>query len=454
VGQSSQASGGPAGGTDFVPKKAGTSWLIAIVLLVVGLLLGTALGYYVVPRPEARPSLIVIGPWAGTEMNAFLPVLAAFSARTGIDVTYRIYRQEALTPLLPTQFAAKQTPGDVIFMVTSFIKAHGGATGDVVDVTDLVKPSDFKVGTTAGTDLLAPVTDGSGKIWGGIYTGKVKPGFWYRQSFFTAHGLSPPTTWAQFQSLLASIKAISGVTAPIVTGDGVGWPISDVTEHFIATYGGASMHRGLTGNRTTQTVTWTSPSVRAVFANRIVPLLQAGDFSEPLTADSVALTRWWNGEFGLYFMGSWIGTWLQGLGLNPAPDLNDLRVFPLPEETGITPGVVFAGDYMFIPKYTTRLDAARQLFSFLISVDGQNAQIAQGGHVATRVGVSNTSYPPGDLAVANSLQGKEVLVDLDDTVGGTFQTTFWSQLKGLWTSPDPAGDLDGILAAIQAAVPP
>ncbi|TLZ41562.1 MAG: hypothetical protein E6K19_08680 [Methanobacteriota archaeon] len=51
MGQSSQASGGPAGGTDFVPKKAGTSWLIAIVLLVVGLLLGTALGYYVVPRP-------------------------------------------------------------------------------------------------------------------------------------------------------------------------------------------------------------------------------------------------------------------------------------------------------------------------------------------------------------------------------------------------------------------
>jgi multiple sugar transport system substrate-binding protein len=87
-------------------------------------------------------------------------------------------------------------------------------------------------------------------------------------------------------------------------------------------------------------------------------------------------------------------------------------------------------------------------------VEGQNAQIAQGGHVATRVGVSNSSYPPGDLAVANSLQGKEVLVDLDDTVGGTFQTTFWSQLKGLWTSPTPAADLNGILAAIQAAVPP
>ena len=428
--------------------------MVAIALLIVGVLLGTAVGYYVVPRPAAQTNLIIIGPWAGSEMQAFLPVLSAFEAKTGIGVTYRIYRQEALTPLLPTQFAAKQTPGDVIFMTTSFIKAHGGATGDVVDVTDLVNPSNFKVGATAGTQLLAPVTDGSGKIWGGIYTGKVKPGFWYRQSFFTAHNLQAPTTWTEFQTLLATIKALPGVTAPIVSGDGVGWPLSDVTEHFIATYGGASMHRGLTANQSMQTVRWTDTAVHDVFANRIVPLLAAGDFSEPLTADSVALTRWWNNEFALYFMGSWIGTWLTGLNLSPAPDLNDLRVFPLPPEPGVTGGVVFAGDYMFIPKYTTKLDAAKQLFSFLISVEGQNAQIARGGHVATRIGISNSSYPPGDRAVADSLQGKEVLVDLDDTVGGTFQTTFWSQLKALWTSSNPAADLDGILAAIQAAVPP
>jgi multiple sugar transport system substrate-binding protein len=450
LGQPGQPSGEPASATPYVPKRAGTSWIVAIVLLVVGVLLGSAVGYYVIPRPSP-PTLVVIGPWAGPERDAFLPVLAAFEARTGIDVTYRIYRQEALTPLLPVQFGAKETPGDVIFMVSSFIKAQG-PLGNAVDVTDLVTPSNFKVGATSGTNLLAPVTDSGGKIWGGIYTGKVKPGFWYRQSFFTAHGLSPPTTWAEFQALLGTIAGISGVRAPIVSGDGVGWPLSDVAEHFIATYGGASMHRGLSANKTNQAMTWTDPQVRAVFANRLVPLLQAGRFGEPLTADNAALTRWWNGEFALYFMGSWIGNWLLGLNLSPAPDLKDLRVFPLPSESGITPGVVFAADYMFIPKYTSRLAEARQLFSFLLSAEGQSAQAAQGGHVATRIGVANGSYPPGDLAVVQSLAGKEVLADLDDTIGGDFQQTFWTELKGLWTNPGQ--NLDAWLGRLQAAVPP
>ncbi|TLZ96809.1 MAG: extracellular solute-binding protein, partial [Methanobacteriota archaeon] len=164
--------------------------------------------------------------------------------------------------------------------------------------------------------------------------------------------------------------------------------------------------------------------------------------------------RWWNGQYGLYFMGSWIGNWIKALQLNPAPDLNDLRVFPLPAQSGVTPGVVFAADYMFIPTYTTHLGAAKQLFSYLTSVEGQSAQVAQGGHLATRIGVPDSAYPPGDLDVAKSLAGKEILPDLDDTIGGHFQTTFWNELIGLWTSTDPAAALGPALTAIQAAVPP
>src|SRR5438034_5530550 len=116
------------------------------------------------------------------------------------------------------------------------------------------------------------------------------------------------------------------------------------------------MHRGLT-NKTIRWDATGSGTVRDILATRLVPLLAAGRFSEPLAADSTALTRWWNGQYGLYFMGSWIGNWIKALQLNPAPDLNDLRVFPLPAQSGVTPGVVFAADYMFIPTYTTHLGA-------------------------------------------------------------------------------------------------
>jgi len=448
MGQPSQPSSGAA---DYVPKRAGTSWMIAIVLLIVGLLAGSGIGYLAAPRPAAQQTLAVIGPWAGAEMQAFLPVLDSFQKNTGITVSYSNVRQEDLRPLLLTQFPAHRAPADLIFMVSSFIREHG-PTGDVVDVTDLMNPANFAVGATPGTELLSPVTNAS-KIYGGIYTGKVKPGFWYRQSFFTQHSLSSPTNWAQFQSLLSDIANITTVSAPIVSGDGVGWPLSDVTEHFIATFGGAAMHRGLT-NKTIRWDATGSGTVRDILATRLVPLLAAKRFSEPLAADSTALTRWWNGQYGLYFMGSWIGNWIKALQLSPAPDLNDLRVFPLPSQSGVTPGVVFAADYMFIPTYTKQLGAAKQLFSYLTSVEGQSAQVAQGGHLATRIGVPDGAYPPGDLDVAKSLAGKEVLPDLDDTIGGHFQTTFWNELIGLWTSTDPAAALGPALAAIQAAVPP
>src|SRR5438034_9957684 len=250
-------------------------------------------------------------------MQAFLPILDKFQKNTGITVSYSNVRQEDLRPLLLTQFPAHRAPADLIFMVSSFIREHG-PTGDAVDVTDHVNPANFAVGATQGTQLLSPVTNAS-KIYGGIYTGKVKPGFWYRQSFFTQHSLSPPTTWAQFQSLLSDIGNISGVSAPILAGDGVGWPLSDVTEHFIATYGGAAMHQALAQ----RTLAWTDAKVQAVFQNYLVPTLQNGFWTQPLTwNDPAVLASWWGGTtpptHPLYFMGRWI------TGMVPNP--NDLRV--------------------------------------------------------------------------------------------------------------------------------
>src|SRR6266699_3208797 len=108
-------------------------------------------------------------------------------------------------------------------MTSSFIKAQG-PLGNALDLSTVVDKSAY------GARALDPVTGTDGKVYGAVYTGKVKPGFWYRPSFFAAHGLTKPTTWPQFTSLLSDIKNISTITNPIVSGDGVGWPLSDVTE--------------------------------------------------------------------------------------------------------------------------------------------------------------------------------------------------------------------------------
>ncbi len=377
------------------------------------------------------PRLTVIGPWSGAEMEAFLPVLNAFSVKTGIEVDYRVSRAEDLAPVLPAQFEARVATADLIFMWDSFIRTQA-PDGHIAEVTGIINATAYSAGALDRVTV-------DGKIYGGTYTGKVKPGFWYRKSFFADNDLTVPTTWDGFKSLLVQIEGVQGIKNAIVSGDEVGWPLSDVTEYFIATYGGPKMHRDLTAG----TVSWTSAAVKTVFTDRLVPLLTPGSvctkscFSGP-TEWTAAVDAWWQGDYGLYFMGSWI------TGMVDDPD--DLGVLPLPGAQGI----VFAPDFFFIPAYTPRLLEAQELFRFLASGEGQDFQVRQGGHLATIKDVPLNAYPDVDRQVAELLTGKEVLEDLDDKIGGEFQTTFWSQLKLLWVNP---GQLDSVLSAIEAKAP-
>jgi len=368
-----------------------------------------------------QPTLTIVGPWAGKEMDAFVPVIDRFERLTGMRVNFKILRAEDLAPVLPAQFEAGLAPGDVIFMWAWFINEKAG-DGHVMDLTGVIDE------TTLSPGALDPVKV-DGKIYGGAYTGKVKPGFWYRKSFFEDNNLTPPSTWAEFVTLLDTIADIPGVVDPIATGDGVGWPISDVTEHFLITFGDPQLQRDLIAG----TVDWTSPQVRAIFEDRIVPLLEAGYFSEPIEW-TTAIELWWGGDYGLYFMGSWITGMVE--------DPEDLGVFSIPGSEGL----VFAADYFFVPEYTLHPEEAKQLAQFLASAEAQRLQVAQGGHIATALAVSLDAYPAVDRGVAEVLVGKEVLSDLDDTIGGEFQATFWDQLKLLWVNPEA---LDDVLEALQ-----
>jgi multiple sugar transport system substrate-binding protein len=240
------------------------------------------------------------------------------------------------------------------------------------------------------------------------------------------------STWADFAALLADIKAVSGIVDPIVSGDGVGWPLSDITEHFLITFGGAQLQYDLIAG----TADWTTGTVKSIFQDYLVPTL--GNFSDPLTWDSTALNAWWAGDYALYFMGSWITGMVE--------NASDLGIIPLPG----CEALVLPADYFFIPKYTKYPDQAKELFSFLISEEAQRLQVAQGGHLATNINVASSFYPPVDRMVQEFISGFAILPDLDDTIGGTFQTTFWDQLKLLWVNP---AALDSVLAAIQAVAP-
>jgi multiple sugar transport system substrate-binding protein len=374
---------------------------------------------------DSQPTITVIGPWAGVEKETFLPVLEMFENETDINVEYKIVRSEDLATILPPMFEANMTPGDVIFMWPWFIQ-EAAREAHILDVADLIDETDFMPGSL---DLVR-VDD---TLYGGAYTGKSKTGFWYRKSFFNMHGLTPPETYEEFTTLIDAISSVPDIRSPIVSGDSVGWPLSDIAEHFLLVFGGPQLQLDLISGK----AKWTSPEVRSIFENKLTPLLEGEYFSEPLDWLD-ALSMWWDGDYGLYFMGSWITAMVD--------DPEDLGVFPLPAAEGL----VFAADYFFIPAYTERSEEAKQLFTFLASAEAQETQVRESGHIATNIHVPLDAYPPADRRVAEVMEGMTVVPDLDDTIGGEFQVTFWDQLKLLWTHPEC---LDEVLEAIQAVAP-
>lgn len=384
-----------------------------------------AVAVYSVGTPEtAAESLTMTVPWSGKELEQFMPVVEAFEAKENVKVKVLTYRGEDLSAVLPAQFEAEQALADIIFMWQWWLEKNPQYAADLSDVW-----------ATGGKGVFIPSPAVSGgKTVGVPYVMIAKPGFWYRKSFFQRNGLSVPGSWNEFTSLLRKIGGISGIKNPIVSGDGVGWPISDITEHFIIAMGGPDLQNKLINKQ----VKWTDPEARKVFSQYLVPLLKEGAFSDPVEWTQ-AIELWWSGDYGLYFMGNWITGMVK--------DAGDLGVFPLPGARGLVTGP----DWAFIPRYSNNIPLAKKMLTFMLSREGQLIRAKSGGKFVVRNDISASNYPQADQAVAAVVAGMETTVnDLDDSIGGDWQRLFWDQLKLLWVDP---GALDDVLRKLQAELP-
>ncbi|RLG50673.1 MAG: ABC transporter substrate-binding protein, partial [Thermoproteota archaeon] len=246
------------------------------------------------------------------------------------------------------------------------------------------------------------------------------------------HGLTPPKTWSEFLDLLEKLKKIEGVEAPIASGDGVGWPLSDMAEAFIINRGSPDLQNKLIAGE----ITFTDPAVRKCF-EELADLLKKGYFSEP-GEWTAQIDKLWEGKYGIYFMGCWMTVMPQ------VKDVNDLGFFPFPEAKGVVAG----GDWVVIPKYTEHLKEAKMLLKFLAGAEAQEIMVRQGGFLATNFDVPAEAYKPADKAVVDFMKTVSVVADLDDAIGGEFQLKFWDQLKLLWVEPEA---LDDVLKTISEA---
>jgi len=397
---------------------------MAIVAVLIIIIVVMAVVFYL-PAPAEKPELTVFSLWSGDEEANFKEALAAFEEDTGIPVKHVGYDTLELLITVPTQLRAGVAIADVVIAPwPSWILSLAGEDY-LTSVTDMID-------TTKFPETYLDVVTADNEIWGVPFKVSGKPGFWYRKSFFTANDLTVPTTYAEFETLLADISQISGVDAAVASGNGVGWPLSDTTEAFIIGLGGYQLQLDLIFGD----AQFNSTAVKDVFVE-LASLLQAGYFSVPDDFDA-QVARVWDGTYGIYFQGSFI------TAFEPfASNLDDVGFFPFPETDGATGAV----DYAIMPAFTEHPDEAQQLIEFLASAEAQEIMVGLGGFAAAHTDVPDSAYSLIDLEVLQFLRTVTVVPDLDDAIGGAFQTTFWDQLKGLWVVPTT--NLDTLLQNLQ-----
>jgi multiple sugar transport system substrate-binding protein len=410
---------------------SGISKTIAAIVLVIIIVVAGVLVYVYYASTQPKPTLTVYALWSGSEQYNFEQALGNFTQNTGINVTYFGRTTEDLLVSVPQQLA--NPPYDVDVIIAPWPYWISDNSPYLTTVNDVVTESDFPA------NIINPVKDESGNLWAAPFKLSGKPGFWFRDSFFQDNGLTVPTTYDEFKNtLLPAIKAVPGVEQAIASGDTVGWPLSDTAEGFIIGLGGYQLQLDLETGPSARN--WTDPQVENVFGN-MTDLLEAGYFSTPADWEA-QLAKLWDGKYGIYWQGSFITT------LPEIKDVNDLDFFPFPGTNGVSGSV----DYAVITKDAPHLNEAKQLVQYLAGADAQEIMVGQGGFLATNVNVPSSAYTTIDKKVVAFMgePGMTIVPDLDDTIGGQWQQTFWDQLKLLWTSPSTS-TMNNVLEALQTA---
>jgi multiple sugar transport system substrate-binding protein len=414
-------------------RLSGISRTIAAIVLVIIIVVAGVLVYVYYASTAPSSKLTVYALWSGAEQYNFEQVLGNFTEKTGIEVSYFGQTTQDMLITVSQQIAAP--PYDVDVLIVPWPNWISDNSAHLAPVTDLVTESQFP------SNIISAVKSG-GTLWAAPFKLSGKPGFWFRPSFFEANNLQVPTTYAEFKNtLLPAIQAVPGVEAAIASGvdaNGLGWPLSDVTEAFIIGRGGYQLQLDLETGPSVRN--WTDSQVTSVF-DELTGLLEAGYFSAPAEWTG-QIAKLWAGQYGLFFEGNFVTAQSQ------VQDINDIDFFPFPETNGVSGSV----DYAVLTKDAPHMDQAKQLIQYLAGADAQEILVRQGGALATNKGVPASDYTASDAKVVAFMSQPSITIvpDLDDTIGGQWQQTFWDQLKLLWTDPSTS-TMNSVLNDLQQA---
>ena len=246
-------------------KKASRFFVVTAATLAAGLALAGC------SSPEAEPSsdnkVVIYGGYGEAQAAAFQEELDAFSAESGIDITFTSLA--SFDTDIKVKIEAGEAPDIALW-------PQPGGLLDQAEAGNLIALEDI-----AGLDLAAPkatlvpgwdtLAVQGGKTYGLPVSANVKTLVFYNPSQFTKYGYTVPTTDAEMTALIEKIKADKSgypFCAGIESGGATGWPITDWLEQYVLDYNGVDVYnQWIAGD-----VTFDSPEVTKA-ADKVASLL-------------------------------------------------------------------------------------------------------------------------------------------------------------------------------------
>lgn len=279
-------------------------------------------------------SITVTSLWGGSEQENFQKVLDAFTAASGIKVTYESIRTNYST-VLQTRITGGNPPDVSILPGIGFLR-HFAKDGSIKKVSELgIDPASLEANYAPG------ILD-VGKVDGELYAIMVKfnskSTLWYRPDVFSTAGVTAPKTWDDFKTTLATLKTKTG-TAPLGLGTSPDtWTLTDWFESIYLRQAGTDSYDQLFSGK----LPWTDASVTKA-VDTMKEVLNENFVDGGIQAangrawvDGIGQVFSANAKGSVYYEGGFVGGIVTGQ-VNKAikvPDQIDWTPFPSLGETG------------------------------------------------------------------------------------------------------------------------
>lgn len=413
-----------------------TKRLSLIIMLVAALMLAIA------PMASAQDEEVrfvsFMTTFGGSELDALMQSLNAFTEQTGIQVIVESNRQ--LVPILRTRIAGGSPP-DVALIPQPGTMAEFARNGALVPLVNadgsagLIDQDLLDANYTPAIQALG-VTDGT--VYGVLAKANSKSTIWYKPPQFEELGLEVPTTWDELMAVQqAFIDA--GIT-PWSIGGSDSWTLTDWFENIYARVAGPEMYNKLF---VTHEVSWTDPTVveaMEILGQVLHPADEklAGGAEGTVATDFITAAnlvfRPENPEAAMYFEGGFMG----GIIANNFPELTPIDdfnafLFPVIKEDIGAP-VVGGGDLLVA--FNDRPEVA-ELIRWMAGEEGNTLWAETGAIVSPNMNVSLDVYSPlGAVDAGQVANASAFLFDGSDLTPSAVGSAMGSALQGYVAEPD------------------